>query len=408
MRTCNRSLLLIASTCTGLVIPVIACAQWTVINLHPQGAIHSEAHGVHGSQQVGGVNYDWPPSFKGTLWSGSASYLELAPYNWFEGSTIVYATDGAQQVGVLWTSFGTHSLPTPVACLWSGSTPTWIELSGSIALAVHDGWQAGYALTGGPLQAPHAYLWYSAAAPAIDLHPAGADHSTARGIHRGRQVGYATFEFQVRHASLWSSSAASWVNLHPAGATQSDASDIHGAQQVGWAEIGGVRRASLWSGAASTWVDLDPGAEGSEAYGVHSGFQVGYARIEGVDRASLWTGSPGNWENLSLALPGTWGDTVARDVWTDGATLNIVGYGFNVQTGRTEALLWTRSLIGPCYPNCDASTTPPILNIADFSCFLQKFAAGDPYANCDGSSIEPVLNVADFSCFLGKFAAGCR
>jgi hypothetical protein len=62
----------------------------------------------------------------------------------------------------------------------------------------------------------------------------------------------------------------------------------------------------------------------------------------------------------------------------------------------------------PCYPNCDGSTTEPILNVADFSCFLGKFAAGDPYANCDGSTIEPVLNVADFSCFLGKFAAGCR
>jgi hypothetical protein len=62
----------------------------------------------------------------------------------------------------------------------------------------------------------------------------------------------------------------------------------------------------------------------------------------------------------------------------------------------------------PCYPNCDGSTTEPILNVADFSCFLAKFAAGDPYANCDGSTTEPVLNVADFSCFLAKFAAGCR
>jgi choice-of-anchor B domain-containing protein len=60
-----------------------------------------------------------------------------------------------------------------------------------------------------------------------------------------------------------------------------------------------------------------------------------------------------------------------------------------------------------CYANCDESTTPPVLNVADFSCFLAKFAAGDPYANCDGSTTPPVLNVADFSCFLAKFAAGC-
>jgi hypothetical protein len=62
---------------------------------------------------------------------------------------------------------------------------------------------------------------------------------------------------------------------------------------------------------------------------------------------------------------------------------------------------------GGCYANCDGSTQEPILNVADFSCFLTKFAAGDPYANCDGSTQEPVLNVADFSCFLTKFAAGC-
>jgi hypothetical protein len=61
-----------------------------------------------------------------------------------------------------------------------------------------------------------------------------------------------------------------------------------------------------------------------------------------------------------------------------------------------------------CYPNCDGSTLAPVLNVADFACFLGQFAAGDLYANCDGSITPPVLNVADFGCFLGKFAAGCR
>ncbi len=60
-----------------------------------------------------------------------------------------------------------------------------------------------------------------------------------------------------------------------------------------------------------------------------------------------------------------------------------------------------------CYANCDHSTTPPVLNVLDFSCFLNAFAAGDPYANCDHSTTAPVLNVLDFSCFLNAFAAGC-
>jgi hypothetical protein len=60
-----------------------------------------------------------------------------------------------------------------------------------------------------------------------------------------------------------------------------------------------------------------------------------------------------------------------------------------------------------CYPNCDGSTGAPVLNVVDFTCFLQRFARGDPYANCDGSTGTPALNVGDFTCFLQKFALGC-
>jgi hypothetical protein len=49
----------------------------------------------------------------------------------------------------------------------------------------------------------------------------------------------------------------------------------------------------------------------------------------------------------------------------------------------------------------------PILNVNDFVCFSNKFAAGDPTANCDGSTVAPVLNVNDFVCFSNKFASGC-
>jgi hypothetical protein len=64
-------------------------------------------------------------------------------------------------------------------------------------------------------------------------------------------------------------------------------------------------------------------------------------------------------------------------------------------------------LISGCSPNCDGSTVPPVLNVADFICFQSKFAAADPYANCDGSTVSPTLNVADFICFQSRFAAGC-
>ncbi len=60
-----------------------------------------------------------------------------------------------------------------------------------------------------------------------------------------------------------------------------------------------------------------------------------------------------------------------------------------------------------CYPNCDNSTSAPVLNVLDFACFLNRYASGDTYANCDSSTTPPVLNVLDFACFLNSFASGC-
>jgi outer membrane protein assembly factor BamB len=81
-------------------------------------------------------------------------------------------------------------------------------------------------------------------------------------------------------------------------------------------------------------------------------------------------------------------------------TLVVAGVGTNVRAYRTVRT-------GACYANCDESTAEPVLNVADFTCFLQKFAAGDTYANCDQSTTAPVLNVGDFTCFLQSFATGC-
>jgi hypothetical protein len=60
-----------------------------------------------------------------------------------------------------------------------------------------------------------------------------------------------------------------------------------------------------------------------------------------------------------------------------------------------------------CYANCDGSTTSPALNVQDFACFLNYYAAGSQEANCDGSTTPPTLNVLDFSCFLNAYAQGC-
>jgi hypothetical protein len=69
-----------------------------------------------------------------------------------------------------------------------------------------------------------------------------------------------------------------------------------------------------------------------------------------------------------------------------------------------------------CYANCDGSTIEPILNVDDFTCFINEYAAAQnlpheqqvsAYANCDGSTIAPALNVDDFTCFINQYAQGC-
>jgi hypothetical protein len=107
-----------------------------------------------------------------------------------------------------------------------------------------------------------------------------------------------------------------------------------------------------------------------------------------------------------------------------------VNYGMTISTGidandvayftLTNVVLTPSLLVGyltftsgtatvtrACYANCDNSTTSPALNVDDFLCFINAFAAGDPYANCDCSTTEPVLTVDDFLCFINKFATGC-
>lgn len=79
----------------------------------------------------------------------------------------------------------------------------------------------------------------------------------------------------------------------------------------------------------------------------------------------------------------------------------------DVNFGRLFANVMGAGATGGCYANCDNSTSTPMLNVNDFNCFLNRFAAGESWANCDASTSAPVLNVNDFQCFLNRFAAGC-
>jgi hypothetical protein len=116
------------------------------------------------------------------------------------------------------------------------------------------------------------------------------------------------------------------------------------------------------------------------------------------------------WNGTSWSAPLTGLNAPARAIAAFGAPAKVYFAGDFTEAGDRPS--WFISSLNPncsptCLANCDASTAAPVLNIADFVCFLNRYSAEDPYANCDGSSAVPVLNVADFTCFLNAFSAGC-
>ena len=319
----------------AMALGACASGQWTVVNLHPTGATLSNGFRVGGGQQVGYV--EKPGSGHASLWTGTAaSWVSLLP----AGLTFSFASggDGSQQVGFVEDVSGDEH-----ASLWSGTAASWVDLhpagaTFSFAFGVDAGLQVGSIETGGLRRAS---LWTGTASSWVDLHPVGATQSEALNIDGGRQVGYAIVGGEFR-ASLWTGSAASWTDLTPAGLTDCVATDVDGIVQVGTTDILGVPRACLWRGTAGSFVDLHPPAAAwSAAYGVGGGMQVGEAFVGGFRHASLWSGTAGSWTDLHALLPSNFTWSVASGISQDGPTTHVVGYGFNGNTGREEALLWS-------------------------------------------------------------------
>ncbi len=389
----------------------VALADWTVVSLQPDGPAWSQAFGVGDGQQAGVANLQ-PGGQRASLWTGdAASWINLHPADGGGSHTRANAAHGGQQGG--WISTGTSTTQSRAA-LWEGTAESFVLLhpagaGRSEVLGIHDGQQVGYFNESGTgSSANRAVLWTGSAASMVNLHPAEATGaSRANAVHNGQQVGFANIS--GNRAGFWTGSAASWVNLHPAEATTSQATSVHNGQQGGFANIGG-NRASLWTGTAASWINLHPAdSMSSVVEGVYDGVQVGHVFGDiggGVlrERASVWTGSAESWEDLSQILPpGTWGDTRANAVWSDGDTLYVVGYGINmgVSPARNEALLWTKPLTGDCIVDLNGDG---VVDADDFFEYLALFADGDPRADFTG---DGVIDADDFFLFLSLFADGC-
>ncbi len=401
--TTHRGIGALAAIATlASIAPSEAQAQaqggWTVTNLHPVGAKASSASGTFAGKQVGTL-IDLNGFQRAVLWDDTG-WIDLTPWT---NLAWAYGVGGNQQVGIVHTG-QLH------ASLWTGSAASWVDLhpagaTESEAYATSGSQQVGFVILSSGNGLHRASLWTGSAASWVNLHPEGAVYSLALGIDGSQQVGGAGFPGTNFHAGLWTGTAASWVDLHPPAATTSYTFDIDASHQVGWARVNGEYRASLWTGTAESWIDLSPaGTTFSRARGASGALQVGVAApINGKSSAILWQGSPSSWEDLSLAIPLSWNvlDSEASDIEDDGLNQYVCGWGYNGNTKRYEALLWTRPLATTCYSDCDESGQ---LTIDDFICFQTLYAIGDPKSDCDASG---QLDIDDFICFQTAYAIGC-
>jgi len=117
------------------------------------------------------------------------------------------------------------------------------------------------------------------------------------------------------------------------------------------------------------------------------------------------TGNNGGNGNLDW-VSSSFGTTAAQGIAVSSYTQNTT-WGGGGNGGSIVMQLTYTPPAATCYPNCDQSTSSPLLTANDFQCFLNKFAASDSAANCDGSTSAPILTANDFQCFLNLYAAGC-
>ena len=119
----------------------------------------------------------------------------------------------------------------------------------SRALDVSDGQQVGYASFNKGGYEIHAGLWSGTARSWVDLHPTGAEYSTAYGVSHGYQAGIARLSDGLNHAGMWSGTRESWVDLHallPADYLSSCANDIQVTDTDIWVVGEADGRAVLW------------------------------------------------------------------------------------------------------------------------------------------------------------------
>jgi len=365
---------------------------------------------------AGGVIVNNIARWNGSAWSGFGS--GVGPVS---STTKVLAlaemANGDVVVGGKFTTAGGQTVNN--VALWDGAT--WQALGSGVngqvnALAVLNTGQlvvAGAFTTAGGATMKYIARWINGQWAPMGSEP-NDDVITMIMLPDGDLVAGGSFSmaggFTVNHIARWN--PAGWQPVGPGligTSVRTIVRDPHGSLFVGgdFYEPGGLgaHNVARWNGL--DWAPVGAGTNSSVNTlallpngDLIAGGTFTRSEVTTVNRVARWTGT--DWVPLGL---GTNDAVSALAVLSNtdlliGGSFGTAGSGVSTYLARWGCL--------PCYPNCDRSTSVPILNANDFQCFLNQYAAGDLAANCDGSSAIPVLNVNDFQCFLNAFAVGCH
>ena len=402
-------------------IPIAIPANWEVVSIQPPAAtLGSGARGISNGF-IGGYgnrptvlpdgrtfNLDHP-----YVWdTANLVPLDITPSTSVGGG--IYDVEGDLLVGWFWHTWSCPSGGQTWTCAWQ-SAAFWTAPNFSFQEAVHSSGAEFDSLYGtdgtsmvGTLTYEYtegnydskAHLWTSPSS-GFSLHFLEASDTGANAVDGAYQYGSAYQQFGSAHATRWNSSSGSHVDLHPAGYSSSYIQGAGDDQAVGTAGS----HAGLWIGAGA-FIDLHPAvAASSSALATHEGIQSGSVAITGLGtRAALWSGTPESYVDLGAVVPPGFTVSVAEDfeVQPDGSVI-VVGYGYNANTTRYEAIVWRSTPGADIDGDIDGDGD---VDLTDLAILLSQFdlCNGDPGFNPAADvNANGCVDLADLAILLSNF-----
>ena len=280
----------------------------------------------------------------------------------------------------------------------------------------------GGAVQGSPGTVPDGETWQWDGGAWVNLSPPtspAARYNHAMAYDEARQV---TVMFGgwtgARAGDTWIFDGQNWAQVFPptspvARSSHAMAYDSVRHRVVLFGGFTGAWRNDTWEWDGTTWTQSPAiGPSGRQYLGMSFDSHRGVMVLACGQQASF-VRADDTWEydGVSWTEQKAVGNVGIRDQHVlayDPVRRETVLHGGYAGGANVLSDLWLLRCSTSCYPDCDTTTGPGVLDIFDFLCFGNRFSSNDPYAcDCDSSTGVGVCDIFDFLCFGNAFSAGC-